>query len=206
MRGRKIPVNNDTSSVERNGEDGASSAPLTGEAVESTQAASAGPQASQGSAETQRLQTELEAQQRLTAEKQDLYLRALADLENIRRRARLDQEDARKFGTQALILKLLPVLDNFERALSAASGTDNSGSLVDGVSLILRQFQDALKSEGVEPIDAVGKPFDPQFHEAVAQVPATPEHPDNTVVQEAQRGYTLNGRVIRPSMVQVAMG
>lgn len=142
---------------------------------------------------------------RLTGERDEWKnraARALADLENYRRRAQRDKDEIAAYANQRLVLQMLPVLDNLERALTAA-GTDESGGLREGVELIARQFRDALAKEGVVPIEAIGKPFDPNLHEAVMQVESD-EYEEPTVLEEFQRGYRLNERVIRPSVVKVA--
>ncbi len=133
---------------------------------------------------------------------QELKLRALADMENIRRRSRLDQEDAARYGAQSLITDLLPALDNMERALTAQSPTVDS--LKEGVTLTLRQLHDALARHGVEVVPAVGQPFDAQHHEAIGRTDPTPEFPAGAVSAELQKGYTLRGRLLRPAMVQVS--
>lgn len=130
-----------------------------------------------------------------------LLQRTQADFENFRRRARQEREEILKYGACRLVENMLPVLDNFERALKA-EGQDLESFLA-GVSLIFRQLQDVLQKEGVKPIEAVGTEFDPTKHEAVMGV-ESPDHPDNTVVEEVQKGYYLHDKVIRPAMVKVA--
>ncbi len=143
---------------------------------------------------------ELEAQ--LEQERNE-RLRTMADFQNFRRRSDDQKRDERQFANRELILGLLPILDNFERALAAAEKNQSYEALVGGVSLTLRQMQDYLKKNGVEAIEAVGQEFDPNYHEAVARV-EDGEHPENTVVDELQRGYTMHSRVLRPTMVRVA--
>lgn len=125
--------------------------------------------------------------------------RLQADFENFRRRVTKEKEDFAKYASESLICSMLPILDNFERAL--ASG--ESGNLLTGVEMIFRQFKEVLEKEGLCPINAVDNPFDPNCHEAVMQV-ETDEHPDNTVIEEFQKGYLLKDKVIRPAMVKVA--
>mgnify|MGYP005836968687 CR=1 FL=1 len=151
------------------------------------------------------LQSELE---RLTVDAQeahDRYLRTLADFDNYRKRQR--EETARQVGLvrEELILKLLPVLDNFERALQAAEAQHSYESLVEGVSLTLRQIRDIFAREGIEPIEAVGQEFNPELHEAVMRVD-NPDVAPNTIVEEVEKGYKINGKVLRPSRVTVAAG
>ena len=153
--------------------------------------------------EADALRARIEELEKQVAEKNEQYLRAMADFQNYRRRSEEQNREARQFANRELILGLLPVLDNFERALAAAETSQSYEALVGGVALTLRQLQDFLKKNDVEPIEAVGKEFDPNFHEAVMRV-EDGEHPENTVVDEVQRGYTMHSRVLRPSMVKVA--
>lgn len=144
-----------------------------------------------------------EKAERHAAEEHDKFLRTLADLNNIRRRGREDLENARKFAIEDFVLRLLPVMDNFERALKAAEEVENYDALHGGVVLILRQLSDALEREGVKSIPAAGEQFDPNLHEAVMRAD-TDDYPDNTIVEEFQKGYILGDKVVRPSMVKVA--
>lgn len=146
--------------------------------------------------ENERLRRELE-------QAKDQSLRSMADFQNFRRRKEEEGRLDRQFANRELILALLPVLDNFERALSAAEKTESYDALVSGVKLTLRQLQDFLAKNGVSAIEAVGQEFDPNLHEAVMRV-EDGDHPENSVVEELQRGYTMHDRVLRPSMVKVA--
>lgn len=128
-------------------------------------------------------------------------LRLQADYENLRRRTRQEREDLLKFGSEQLIMNLLPVLDNFERALASAG--DGGEKFISGVQMIHRQLNEVIQAEGLSAIPAKGEPFDPNLHEAVMQMEDTGE-PENTIVEELRRGYYLKGKVIRPSMVKVA--
>lgn len=131
------------------------------------------------------------------------YLRLQADFDNFRRRTKLDLEAAQKYRAQAIISDLLPVLDNFERALQTQVDQEQAKSLLQGMEMVYRLLQDAIKKEGVEPINAVGEAFDPHLHQAVMQVEA--EDTDSGVVlEEFQKGYKLKDRVIRPTMVKVS--
>jgi molecular chaperone GrpE len=150
------------------------------------------------------LSDRLAEQERVAAENHDKFMRALADLENYRRRARQESEEVRLYGNEKLISNLLGVLDNLERALQAAESTQNFEALRDGVSLTHKQLLESLGKSGLEPIEAVGKPFDPALHEAIMQVEASNGQAPNTVVEELRKGYTLNGRVLRASLVKVA--
>lgn len=136
------------------------------------------------------------------AELNNRLLRAQADFENYRRRMVREREELAVYANQKLVLSLLPVLDNLNRAL-ATPPVAGDEKVRQGVELTARSFRDILSKEGVIPIDAVGQAFDPNLHEAVMTVESD-EHDDGTVVMEFQTGYKLGDRVIRPSMVQVS--
>lgn len=141
----------------------------------------------------------------LIASHQTEVLRLHADAQNIRRRAEQDIEKAHKYGQERLLSELLPVIDNLERALQA-SGTDDNELLLalkQGVELTLKNFVDCLRKFNVEMLDPVGEPFDPLFHQAIAMVESKTAEPDS-VLSVMQKGYSLNGRVLRPAMVVVA--
>lgn len=146
-------------------------------------------------AEIQNLTSKLE-------EADNRYLRLQADFDNFRRRTRLDIEAGEKYKAQKLVTELLPALDNFERALQIEADNEQSRSLLQGMEMVYRSLVDALKKEGVEAIEAVGKEFDPNFHQAVMQG-EDENFGSNIVSAEFQKGYMLKDRVIRPSMVQV---
>jgi molecular chaperone GrpE len=129
--------------------------------------------------------------------------RAVADLENARRRARKEKEDAVKYAAVPLIESLLPVLDNFERALDSANVTEENRGFLDGVEMVYRQLLQALSDSGLSLVEAVGMPFDPHVHNAVMQVEST-EYESGIVVEELQPGYRYRDRVIRPTMVKVS--
>jgi molecular chaperone GrpE len=133
-------------------------------------------------------------------ENYDRLVRLQADYDNFRRRTRQEKEEFYKYASEKLINTLLPVLDNFELALSAEG--DSIENIKSGVQMIYKQLLDVLATEGVAPIPAVGEQFDPLKHEAVLRAESD-EHPDNTIVQELRRGYFLKDKVIRPSMVKV---
>lgn len=130
------------------------------------------------------------------------YLRLQADFDNFRRRSRLDQEASEKYRSQKLITDLLPALDNFERAMKMEADNEQTKSLLQGMEMVYRSLIEALKKEGVEPIEAVGKEFDPHQHQAVMQG-EDENYGSNIVIEEFQKGYLLKDRVIRPSMVKV---
>ncbi len=152
--------------------------------------------------EIAQLRRELEGKNQEFEELHRRYLRLAADFENFRRRTSQELADQRQQAAARLLTNLLPVLDNFELALASARAVlpDN---VVTGIDMIYRQFWGVLTQEGLQPIDAVGKPFDPAYHEAFEHV-ETEEHPDGTVISEVQKGYTLHGRVLRPALVRVA--
>lgn len=136
-------------------------------------------------------------------EMENRYLRLYADFENFRRRTKMEMEAAEKYRAQSLVSDLLPALDNFERALKIEADNEQAKSILQGMEMVYRSVLDALKKEGVEAIEAVGKPFDPNLHQAVMQVEDSNYEP-NTVVEEFQKGYKLKDRVIRPAMVKVS--
>ncbi|MCA1036289.1 MULTISPECIES: nucleotide exchange factor GrpE [Bacillaceae] len=142
---------------------------------------------------------ELEAK---LGEAENRYLRLQADFDNSRRRAKLDQEAAEKYRAQKLITELLPALDNFERALKMETDNEQAKTLQQGMEMVYRSLAEAIKKEGAEAIEAVGKEFDPHLHQAVMQV-EDENFASNTVVEEFQKGYMLKDRVIRPAMVKV---
>jgi len=137
------------------------------------------------------------------------YVRAMADLDNTRKRARYEMAEAQVHAASGVLLDVLAVVDNLERALETiAPGPDSppeTKAMYEGVSLIYRQFLDLLARHGVTPIEAVGRPFDTYLHEAVVQVPVTDDEADGTVTLETQKGYLFGDRVLRPSRVGVAV-
>jgi molecular chaperone GrpE len=130
------------------------------------------------------------------------YLRLQADFDNFRRRTRLEIEAVEKYRAQKLVTELLPALDNFERALKLEADHEQTKSVLQGIEMVYRSLVDALKKEGVEAIEAVGKEFDPNFHQAV-MTGEDENFGSNIVTDEFQKGYMLKDRVIRPSMVKV---
>ena len=143
---------------------------------------------------------ELEAKNKDTYDK---YVRSVAELDNVRKRGRKDVEDAR-FDAQTRVLReMLPVIDNLERAISHASQTKDSSSVLEGVRLVLRQFAQALERQNVHAVEAKGKPFDPNEHEAVSQVETADAAP-GSVVDVLQTGYRIGERLLRPALVVVA--
>jgi molecular chaperone GrpE len=155
--------------------------------------------------EIPRLREALDAKAREAEGHQDRALRAMAELDNAKKRAAREREDYTRYANESLLREILPVLDNFERALQAAKGEPAAAAVTAGVELIQRELFRVLEKFGVSSFESVGQPFDPTRHEAVAGVSA-PGQPEMTVVGETARGYMLNGRVLRPAMVTVAMG
>lgn len=148
---------------------------------------------------------ELKASAAKADEHWDRLLRTTADFDNFKKRAARERQDALKFANESLIQKLLPVLDNFEMAQAAAQSTqDNSlQSLLGGIALVHQQLKGTLAEAGLEEVDAVGKPFDPNLHEAVSQQ-ETVEVPEGHVLQQLRKGYKLRDRLLRPATVIIA--
>jgi molecular chaperone GrpE len=151
--------------------------------------------------------SEVEALQAQVQDFQEQMLRSQAEMQNVRRRAEIDVEKAHKFALEKFVKELLPVADSLEKAVESTEGHEESGELVasirEGVEMTLSLFMSSLKKFNVEQINPVGEPFDPQQHEAMSMVPA-PDAEPNSVVAVVQKGYLLNGRVVRPAMVMVA--
>ncbi len=148
-------------------------------------------------------ETIAQLQEELAAAK-DLALRAQADAQNAKRRAEQDVEKARKFALEQFTRELLPVVDNLERALEAASGEDEAlKPIAEGVELTLKGFLDVMGKFNIEQVDPQGEPFDPNLHQAMSMVENDQVEP-NSVIAVMQKGYTLNGRLVRPAMVMVS--
>jgi molecular chaperone GrpE len=134
---------------------------------------------------------------------QDRLLRLQAEHENFKKRAAREKLEFLKFANESLLLEFLPVLDNLERALASARAETSFTALADGVEMIVRLFRSTLEKFGVKPMEAAGQPFDPSLHQAVAQLKSS-DGPENHVVDEIQKGYFLEGRVLRAAMVRVS--
>ena len=132
----------------------------------------------------------------------DKLIRNAAEFDNYKKRTAREKEDFYKSAVCETVAPLLPVLDNLERAVAAAEDSGESGSVLDGVKMVKKQFEDALKSIGVEPIEAVGEQFDPEKHNAV--MTADSDEDENTVLEEFQKGYIYRDKVVRHSMVKVS--
>lgn len=155
------------------------------------------------SAELDALRTQRDEAQAKLAQANDDKLRALADLQNFRRRGEEERARIIRDGNEKLIKELLPVLDDFDLALAHAQQTESYDQLIGGVSAILRKFGEVLARQGVQPIAAQGEAFDPDLHEAV-MLDEESDADDETITGELRKGYTMNNRVIRPSLVKVA--
>ncbi len=154
--------------------------------------------------ELEAVRAELEQTQAQAAEYLDGWQRARAELANYKKRVEAERGELRQSSNEALLLKLLPVVDDFERAFQALPEDLEDIVWVDGFGIIQRKLQSILEGENVTPIEATGQPFDPEWHQAVLQE-ETSEYPDGYVSEEMQRGYLLGKRVLRPSMVKVAI-
>lgn len=178
---------------------------IVAEAVASAEAESADSATEEGEADS--LDAKLAALTEQLADAKDDQLRVQAEMQNLRRRAERDVESAHKFGLEKLINGLLPVLDNLDRAIGAVpeESADNEAvkALLEGVELTRKSATDVLTRFSVEVLEPFGEPFDPQFHEAMTMVPSATAEP-NSVVDVLQKGYTLNGRLLRAAMVVIA--
>lgn len=141
---------------------------------------------------------------RKAADAHERLLRLRADFENLKKRIERERDEYFRHATAGLVARLLPVLDNFERALASGRQSRNGEALLEGIALIQRQFLDELRREGLRAVECLGLPFDPTMHEAVA-TEANPRLPANTVVEEMQRGYHFDDRLLRPALVRVSV-
>jgi molecular chaperone GrpE len=135
----------------------------------------------------------------------DLALRTQADFENYKKRCAREKEDAVKYANTSLLERLLPIVDNFDLGLNAARGEGEGSPIFSGMSLVNKQLSDFLADNGLQPIEAVGKTFDPNQHEAIAHEPSATV-PENTVIRQTRRGYRFKDRLLRPSSVVVSSG
>lgn len=159
----------------------------------------------EGQSETESVEEEQTSEADELAKVKDQLLRTVAEMENVRRRSQRDVENAHKFAVEKLLGDLLPVLDSLEKAEEVAKTTDNAASMAEGISLSLKLFVGILEKAGVAIIHPIGEPFDPQLHEAMTMVP-NPDAEPNSVMDVMQRGYTLNGRLVRAAKVIVVKG
>jgi len=178
--------------------------PVEGELEELAEAADQAEQAASAGdkPEAEMLAARVEELEQSVAESKDQALRAAAEAQNVRRRAEQEAEKARKFALEKFVKELLPVVDSLEKALEAMQDGASEAHR-EGVSMTLKMQQDVLGKFGVEVVEPAGEPFDPQYHEAMAMVP-NPDLEPNSVMEVVQKGYLLNGRLVRPAMVVVS--
>jgi len=159
-------------------------------------------QVAQAEEEKEDLRAKLEEAQKKAEEYYDRYLRAVADLENYKKRAAREKAEAIAYGNEVLIKDILPILDSLDRAMQQACNASDIEAFKEGFRLVKDQLLCCLEKHGVEPIKAVGEPFDPNYHDALMQVQSE-EHEDNKVVEEFEKGYLLKGRLLKPAKVSV---
>ncbi|WP_139994321.1 nucleotide exchange factor GrpE [Paenibacillus paridis] len=177
------------------------------EAAEAAEEVISTEQSEQGNEETANEVSEEDARYvelvKQAEESQQRLLRAQADFDNFRRRTLKEKEELGQYASMKLIGQLLPVVDNFERAVAAASVNGDFESLAKGVDMIFRQLEQTLEQEGLKAMNVVGEPFNPDFHQAIMQVDSD-EHEEGIIVEEVQKGYILKDKVLRPAMVKVS--
>ncbi|MGH7817712.1 MAG: nucleotide exchange factor GrpE [Candidatus Binatia bacterium] len=154
-------------------------------------------------AELANLRQQLAAKEQEAKDNYDRYVRQIAEAENFKKRNARERDDAIRFANEILLKDLLPVIDNLERAIAHGAGGENGKPMVEGVEMVLKGFLDALSKFGVSQIVAVGQPFDPTKHEAIAQV-VSDAHEPNAVVEELHKGYMFRDRLLRAALVSVA--
>jgi len=150
-----------------------------------------------------KLKNELALQSEEARKKHDLYIRALAEMENLKKRTAREKEEFMQFANIGFIKKLLPIIDDFERALIKSKDAKDIESVYKGIELIYKRLNQLLTDEGIQTIECVGKPFDPQYHQPL-MMEKSDEYPENTVIEELQKGYIFKNRLIRPSLVKVS--
>lgn len=153
----------------------------------------------------QELLKKLSETQEQAQDNYDLYMRTYAEMENIKKRGIKEREELAKYANESLIKEILPVIDNLEKAISYARDDENSSALIEGLELTRDGLMKTLEKAGLEEVEAIGKPFDPNFHEAVSQQRDETVAPGHVMI-ELQKGYALNGRLIRPSTVVISSG
>jgi len=153
----------------------------------------------------QEMETRLESVEQEAKEAHDRFLRVSAEFENYKKRSVREMDEFRKFANESLIREMLTVVDNLERALNSSNNDNQKNSpIAEGVDMTLKEILKVFKKFNVKPIEALGKPFDPNFHQAAMQE-ETNEHPENTVLNELEKGYMIHDRLLRPAMVVVSM-
>jgi molecular chaperone GrpE len=158
---------------------------------------------SKHSEEIRRLQEELKAEQAKSKEYLNRLKYLQADFENYRKRVEKEFREATQRSNEKLIANLLSIIDDLERALETGKTTENKDALLEGVEMVYRNLCGTLEREGLTKIETIGKPFDPNVHEILVEVP-TEDHEDGTVIEEARKGFIFKGKVIRPSIVKIA--
>jgi len=148
------------------------------------------------------LEIRLKEKEKEAADNYDKYVRTMADMENIKKRATKEKVEAIKYGNENLIKDILPMLDSLDRALKHANKSGDFEAFKTGLKLVQDQLSGCLEKHGVEKIECIDKTFDPNFHEALLQIESS-DHKDNQIVDELEKGYLLNGRLLRPSKVSV---
>lgn len=156
-----------------------------------------------GTATPEQWRSLLEQKDEEITQLKDRVLRIAAEMDNTRKRLERERADAVAYANENIIRQMLPIVDNLERALQHGETDANNKSLLEGVSITLKGFKDTLARFGCASFEATGKAFDPNLHEAVMQQEAR-EHPENTVIQELQKGYTLHERLLRPATVVIS--
>ena len=149
------------------------------------------------------LETRLKALEQEKNDLSDRLLRTMAEFDNYRKRVTREKEGLIKYGTERIAFEILPVVDNFERALEQSHQATDPGALVDGLKMILKQLMAALEKFEIKPFHSIGEQFNPEIHEAMAQQ-EHPDHEDNTVIEQFQKGYMLGERMLRPARVLVS--
>jgi molecular chaperone GrpE len=135
----------------------------------------------------------------------DLAMRSQADFENYKKRSAREKEEAIKYANTSLLEKLVPIIDNFELGLAAAKSEGENSPIYSGMNLVLKQLNDFLIDNGLQPVETVGQKFDPNLHEAIAREPSE-EFPEGTVIRQVRRGYRFKDRLLRPATVVVSSG
>jgi molecular chaperone GrpE len=151
------------------------------------------------------METRLESVEQEAKEAHDRFLRVSAEFENYKKRSVREMDEFRKFANESLIREMLTVVDNLERALNSSNNDNQANShIAEGVDMTLKEILKVFEKFNVKPIEALGKPFDPNFHQA-AMREETNERPENTVLNELEKGYMIHDRLLRPAMVVVSM-
>lgn len=151
----------------------------------------------------EQLKAELKNALEEVKEYKDKYLRTLAEMDNKRKRMIRERDELQRYANEKIILSILPVVDNFERAINAGENSDADKKILDGVKLIFKQLKDILEKEGLKPFESVGQKFDPYKHEAFLAIESK-EHEPSTILEEIEKGYLLDNKIIRPARVTVS--